>query len=163
MKPLTYKLLATILLLIILAPTVFAATTSTTSNTTTTHQPTTTPPTQQKHYYEKGGWKVFTNGIITVLVVGNGTKPMFIWWYNKDNSTAYVFKYDGLAEIWLPTGQFKHTFMFNDDEDYREQLHNLVKNATGGKTTREILEDIYDGIHELMKLRLVDDKGKQTQ
>lgn len=160
MKPLTYKLLATILLLIILAPTVFAATTSTTSNTTTTHQPTTTPPTQQKHYYEKGGWKVFTNGIITVLVVGNGTKPMFIWWYNKDNSTAYVFKYDGLAEIWLPTGQFKHTFMFNDDEDYKEQLHNLVKKATGGKTTREILEDIYDGIHELMKLRLVDDKGK---
>lgn len=144
-KIVAYKILAILLLLTILTPLVFAQTTT---------------PTSQKHYYERGGWKVFTNGIITVLVVGNGTKPMFIWWYNKDNRTAYVFKYDGLAEIWLPTAQFKHVFMFNDDEDYREQLHDLIKNAAGGETTREILEDISDGINKLMKLRLVDEKGK---
>jgi flagellin-specific chaperone FliS len=146
------KILAILLLSIILTPLVFAQT----STTTTTTQQTT----QQKHYYERGGWKVFTNGIITVLIVGNGSKPMFIWWYNKDNTTAYVFKYEGLAEIWLPTPQFKHIFMFNDEEDYQEQLHNLIKNATHGKTTRETLEDIIDNVKELMKLKLVDEKGK---
>jgi len=164
-KIIIYKILAILLLLTILTPLVFAQTTTTNPSTTTTQHTgssttTITTPIPQKHYYERGGWKVFTNGIITVLVVGNGTKPMFIWWYNKDNTTAYVFKYDGLAEIWLPTAQFKHVFMFNDSEDYKEQLHNLIKNATGGETAREVLEDISDGINKLMKLRLVDEKGK---
>jgi hypothetical protein len=49
----------------------------------------------------KDGIIKFTNGIITVVIPANGTKPMFIWWYNNKNDTVYVFKYNGLAEIWL--------------------------------------------------------------
>ncbi|MEM3833484.1 MAG: hypothetical protein QW128_07880 [Thermoprotei archaeon] len=148
MKNLMYKISALIMLIIILAPITFAA-------TTTTTQPTVT---QQKYYFEKYGWKIFTNGIITILIVGNGTKPMFIWWYNKDNSTAYVFKYNGLAEVWLPVSKFKHTLIFNDNEDYQKQLDNLLRNSTKeGKSLKDQFKDIIDKLKEVLNLKLVED------
>jgi hypothetical protein len=150
MKNFIHKILALIILIIILAPITFAATTT----TITTAQTTTI---QQKHYFEKNGWKIFTNGIITVLIVGNGSKPMFIWWYNKDNSTAYVFKYNGLTEVWLPTARFKHIFMFNDNEDYQEQLNDLLRNATKeGKSLKDQLKDITDKLKEILNLKLIE-------
>jgi len=45
-------------------------------------------------------WKILKTDIITVLFPRNGRKPMFLWWYTKEDpiKNIYVVKYQGLIE-----------------------------------------------------------------
>jgi hypothetical protein len=44
------------------------------------------------------GWKRVETDVITVLFPSGGSKPIFLWWYNKEPSNVYVVKYQGLIE-----------------------------------------------------------------
>jgi len=45
-------------------------------------------------------WKILRTDIITVLFPRSGRKPMFLWWYTKEEplKNIYVVKYQGLIE-----------------------------------------------------------------
>jgi len=43
-------------------------------------------------------WYRFETPLITLIFPANGKKPMFLWWYTKDNSTIYVVKFKGAIE-----------------------------------------------------------------
>lgn len=76
------------------------------------------------------GFKVISNGMITVAFPENGTKPMFFWWSGEKNSSTYLMKYQNLEESWISLGQFKHDLMINDDVDYKEQFGKLLENTS---------------------------------
>ncbi|MEM3403496.1 MAG: hypothetical protein QXJ17_02930 [Nitrososphaeria archaeon] len=78
---------------------------------------------------EKAGFKVIYNGVLNIAVPSNGTKPMFFWWSDENNSTIYHMKYEGMAESWL-TGQFKHILMLDDSKNYTEQILKLFENTS---------------------------------
>ena len=88
------------------------------------------PAKQQAKVEDKNGLKVIYSNLIGVAVPSNGTKPMFFWWSQKDNSTVYWMKYNGLQESWLPPGQFKHDLEINDDKDYKDQFKKLFENTS---------------------------------
>jgi hypothetical protein len=68
---------------------------------------------------EVDGWEKIITETITVAVPSDSTIPMFIWWYNNDNSILYVAKYEGLAEAWLFTSeQFSHAKLFVDNKGF---------------------------------------------
>ncbi|MEM2912128.1 MAG: hypothetical protein QXM52_04025 [Candidatus Bathyarchaeia archaeon] len=43
-------------------------------------------------------WYKFETPLITLIFPANGTKPMFLWWYTKENNTIYVVKFKGVIE-----------------------------------------------------------------
>ncbi len=47
---------------------------------------------------ESETWFKLESDFVTVLFPRNGTKPMFIWWYNGAPDQIYVVKYQGLIE-----------------------------------------------------------------
>ena len=47
------------------------------------------------------GLKIISIGNFTVEFPANGSKPMFIWWYNGDNKTKYIVDFKGLWEYFL--------------------------------------------------------------
>jgi len=72
---------------------------------------------------EVDGWEKIITETITVAVPSDSTIPMFIWWYNNDNSILYVAKYEGLAEAWLFTSeQFSHDKLFVDNKGFRYEF-----------------------------------------
>lgn len=100
----------------------------------------------------------FSNGIITVVIPANGSKPMFIWWYNNKNDTAYVFKYNGLAEIWmLGNASFTHK-LIDEEGDLKDFVVNILNNATGAPI-KEILNQVSDKLKDLENLSLINRNG----
>lgn len=45
-----------------------------------------------------GTWYKFETPLITLIFPADGKKPIFLWWYTKDNSTIYVVKFQGVIE-----------------------------------------------------------------
>ena len=106
----------------------------------------------------KDGIIKFTNGIITVVIPANGTKPMFIWWYNNKNDTVYVFKYNGLAEIWLfGSVAFTHKLV-NEEENVKDFIEKVLDNTTGVHI-KDLLNEMIEHLHELEGLNLVNMNG----
>ncbi|MEM3629468.1 MAG: hypothetical protein QXE06_08900, partial [Candidatus Bathyarchaeia archaeon] len=66
-------------------------------------------------------WYKFETPLITLIFPAKGTKPMFLWWYTKDNSTIYVVKFKGVIE-----------YLAIDKPYYRHRFHadNATVNAT---------------------------------
>ena len=72
---------------------------------------------------EEDGWKIIITDVFTVAVPSIETIPMFLWWYNDDNSILYVAKYEGLSEAWLFTSeQFSHEKLFDDAEGFNNEF-----------------------------------------
>jgi len=70
-----------------------------------------------------GDWKIVKTSIITLAVPSNKIVPMFIWWYNDDDSVAYIVKYEGLFEAWLfSSEQFSHDLLFDDSKDFQSEF-----------------------------------------
>ncbi|MGQ9743990.1 MAG: hypothetical protein ACUVQW_05190, partial [Candidatus Bathycorpusculaceae bacterium] len=46
----------------------------------------------------RGVWYKFETPLVTLIFPAGGKKPMFLWWYTKDNSTIYVAKFKGVIE-----------------------------------------------------------------
>jgi len=43
-------------------------------------------------------WKIIKTDIVTLMFPANGSKPIFVWWYTRDNGTVYVVNFKGLWE-----------------------------------------------------------------
>jgi len=56
-------------------------------------------------------WYRFETPLITLIFPARGTKPMFLWWYTKDNSTIYVVKFQGVIEyLAIDKPYYRHRF-----------------------------------------------------
>ncbi len=56
-------------------------------------------------------WYKFETSLITLIFPAGGKKPMFLWWYTKDNSTIYVMKFKGVIEyLILDLPYYRHRF-----------------------------------------------------
>lgn len=65
------------------------------------------------------GFQIFNTGVITIAVPIRPSMPLYLWWYNYDNSTVYVGRYYGIGETWLWKGtKFRSHFMFNESMDF---------------------------------------------
>lgn len=66
-------------------------------------------------------WYKFETPLITLIFPAGGKKPMFLWWYTKDNHTIYVVKFKGLIE-----------YLILEKPYYRHRFHadNVTINAT---------------------------------
>ena len=74
-------------------------------------------------YEELEDWKIVKTDVITIAVPLEKVVPMYIWWYNDDDSIIYVVKYEGLAEAWLFTSeQFRHDMLFDDTKDFKSEF-----------------------------------------
>ena len=60
-------------------------------------------------------WYKFETPLITLIFPAKGTKPMFLWWYTKDNSTIYVVKFQGVIEyLAIDKPYYRHRFHADD-------------------------------------------------
>ena len=60
-------------------------------------------------------WYRFETPLITLIFPAKGTKPMFLWWYTKDNSTIYVVKFQGVIEyLAIDKPYYRHRFHADD-------------------------------------------------
>ncbi len=87
---------------------------------------------------EENGWKIISTDIITVKFPANGTHPIFIWWYNRDNGTVYVAHYIGLVEFFSPLAKI----YYNGKAWLKEEL------------VEELLEQNLEEIHERLERRI---------
>lgn len=56
-------------------------------------------------------WYKFETPLITLIFPAGGKKPMFLWWYTKDNSTIYVVKFKGVIEnLLIDLPYYRHRF-----------------------------------------------------
>ena len=116
------------------------------------------PAKQQGKVEDKAGLKVIYSGLIAVAVPSNGTKPMFFWWDESDNSTIYWMKYGGLSESWFPPGQFKHILMIKDDQDYKGQFQKLLENTSLVQDEKRLDENITRLNNEEKQIDLTNEK-----
>ncbi|MCP8310085.1 MAG: hypothetical protein L6N94_01105 [Candidatus Methylarchaceae archaeon HK01M] len=73
--------------------------------------------------YQIEDWMIVETDIITVAIPSDKTAPMFVWWYNDDDSIIYVVRYEGLAEAWLfASEQFRHNLLFDDTKDFKSEF-----------------------------------------
>ncbi|MEM3437603.1 MAG: hypothetical protein QXP55_03590 [Nitrososphaerales archaeon] len=69
------------------------------------------------------GWAMIKTDILTVVIPSNNIVPMFIWWYNNDDSILYVAKYEGLSEVWLfKSENFSHDKLFKDTKGFTNEF-----------------------------------------
>lgn len=69
------------------------------------------------------GWVMIKTNILTVVVPSTNTVPMFILWYNNDDSILYVAKYEGLSEAWLFASEtFTHDKLFKDTKGFTNEF-----------------------------------------
>jgi hypothetical protein len=98
---------------------------------------------------ESETWFKLESDFVTVLFPRNGTKPMFIWWYNGAPDQIYVVKYQGLIE-WFA---FDHPLLPPKPEYY-----NHLREAWQ-ETWRDRFEHMY---FETERTRWMGDMGMQV-
>lgn len=103
---------------------------------------------------ELKGWRIYSNGVITVAVPKE-PKPIYLWWYNGDNSTTYLAFYHGLAEVWLWGKGFNHSLMFSDEEGYSGQILERLQGRISVMLVEENLTRINMMLGKVLRMLLV--------
>lgn len=106
-------------------------------------QPFAQPKEKKPEISEEEGWKIIKTDIITLKFPSGGKKPIFIWWYTKDNKTEYVVNFMGLWEYIV--------FNFNESMFFKRkyQLNPQLVNETIIKPHLKNLEKIHVLLKEL--------------
>lgn len=90
---------------------------------------------------QNAGWKTVNTGVITVEFPRNGSKPMFLWWYNGDPDSIYVVRFDRLTEYYtFQTPYYNH--LLQADNLTIQQLQQVVKDAVALSKLQDIIADI---------------------
>jgi len=99
-----------------------------------------------EHRREIAGFQIYDTGVISIAIPIRPSFPFYIWWYNYDNSTVYVGRYYGIAEVWLwPGYKFRSKFLFNESKDLAEQIAVRLSTAVD-------IESVHSDLSELVEL-----------
>ncbi|MGQ9531163.1 MAG: hypothetical protein ACUVTC_06990, partial [Candidatus Bathycorpusculaceae bacterium] len=72
----------------------------------------------------RGVWYKFETPLVTLIFPAGGKKPMFLWWYTKDNSTIYVAKFKGVIEYLIIDKPYYQKRFQADNETINSMLWN---------------------------------------
>ena len=96
------------------------------------------------------GWAIIKTDTLNVAIPSDATIPMFIWWYNNDDSVLYVAKYEGLAEAWLFASEtFNHNKLFEDAKGFKNEFivrahwHGWIENPSFILKINEALKNLH--------------------